>query len=205
MSTARLESFSDGVMAVAITLLVLGFTIPGPQTPSLGHALGEQWPVYAAYVTSFITIGIIWMNHHVMISRLARADHSILILNILLLMTIVVIPFGTGLLSTYLKASQGQNVAAAVFGAILLAMALTFSALNHQILLRRPHLLSPQLSLQERRAIFRRSVTGVLPYAVATALAVVSPYATLGIAAGLAAFYALPLASPTEPDPGTSD
>jgi uncharacterized membrane protein len=187
-------------MAVAITLLVLGFAIPGPtHTANLGHALGEQWPVYAAYATSFITIGIIWMNHHVMIGRLARADHSILILNILLLMTIVVIPFGTGLLSTYLKAAQGPNLAAAVFGGILLAMALTFAALNHQILLRRPHLMTAQLSLQERRTIFRRSITGVPPYALATGLAAVSPYATLGITAGLAVFYALPFASLTEP------
>src|SRR5437016_9997222 len=101
-----MESFSDGVMAVAITLLVLDFLVP-LGSEHLGHALGAQWPVYAAYITSFITIGIIWMNHHVMVGRLARADHSILILNLLLLMVIVVIPFGTRLFSSYLKASSG--------------------------------------------------------------------------------------------------
>jgi uncharacterized membrane protein len=200
MSTNRLESFSDGVMAVAITLLVLDF--PRPRGGGgLAHTLGLHWPVYAAYITSFITIGIIWINHHVAIGRLARADHSILILNLILLMTIVVIPFGTGLLSRYLKASAGENLAAAVYGGLLLLMALAFSALNHQILLRRPQLLNAPLSLAERRAIFRRSATGVAPYALATALAVVSPYATLGITAGLAVFYATPLASLTEPKP----
>jgi uncharacterized membrane protein len=196
VSTGRLESFSDGVMAVAITLLVLNFTVPDlTSVHHLGHYLGQRWPVYAAYVTSFLTIGIIWMNHHVNISRLARADHSILILNLLLLMTIVVIPFGTNLLSTYLKASEGQNLAAGVYGGILLAMAITFSLLNRQILIRRPHLLKAPMTLEVRRATFRRTATGVAPYAVATALAVVSPYITLGITFALAAFYALPLAN----------
>ena len=202
MSTARLESFSDGVMAVAITLLVLDFTVPGGG-PNLGHSLGAQWPVYAAYVTSFITIGVIWINHHVAIGRLARADHTILILNLLLLMSIVVIPFGTHLLSTYLKASHGEHLAAGVYGAILFVMTLAFSALNRQILLGRPQLLKVALSLEERRAILRRSITGVTPYAVATGLAAVSPYITLGITAGLAGFYALPLASLTQADSGT--
>ena len=176
MSTARLESFSDGVMAVAITLLVLDFDVPTPSNSvDLGSFLGQRWPIYAAYVTSFITIGIIWMNHHVNIGRLARADHSIMILNLLLLMTIVVIPFGTDLLARYLKAPHGQNTAAGVYGGILFAMALAFSAMNRQILLRRPHLLATPLSLEERRAIFRRTVTGVIPYAVAAGLAAVSP------------------------------
>jgi uncharacterized membrane protein len=200
VSTARLEAFSDAVLAVAITLLILDFAVPemGKNT-DLGHQLGEQWPVYAAYVTSFITIGIIWINHHVNIGRLARTDHSILILNLVLLMTVVVIPFGTRLLSSYLKASHGQNLAAGVYGGILFAMALAFSALNRQILLRRPHLLKVELSLQERRAIFRRTFSGVAPYALATGLAAVSPYATLGITAALAAFYATPLANLSPP------
>jgi uncharacterized membrane protein len=193
MSTARLESFSDGVLAVAITLLVLNFVLP--TGPSLGHQLGHEWPVYAAYVTSFLTIGIIWINHHLAIGRLARADHSILILNLLLLMSVVVIPFGTHLLSSYLQASHGENLAAGVYGGILLAMALAFSALHWQMLLHRPELLKERISLPERRAIFRRQVSGVVPYALATGLAVFSPYITLGITAAIAAFYALPLAN----------
>jgi uncharacterized membrane protein len=81
VGTNRLESFSDAVIAVAITLLVLGITVPAPGSgESLGHALLSKWPEYAAYVTSFVTIGIIWINHHVMINRLACADHAILIL-----------------------------------------------------------------------------------------------------------------------------
>ena len=192
MSTGRLESFSDGVIAVAITLLVLGIGVP--IRGSLGHELGKQWPTYAAYVISFLTIGIIWINHHVLISRLARADHSILILNLILLMTIAVIPFGTSLFADYLKRGSGENLAAGVYGGILLVMALAFTALNTQILLGRPHMLKKQLSLEQRRRILTRASLGVLPYTLATAVAVVSPYATFGICGAIALFYALPLA-----------
>jgi uncharacterized membrane protein len=192
VSTGRLEAFSDGVMAVAITLLVLDIKVPHHH---LGHELAQNWPTYLAYVTSFITIGIIWINHHVMIGRLARADHSILMLNLLLLLTIAVIPFGTSLIATYLRRGHGANLAAGIYGGVLLAMAVAFGAVNRQILFGRPHLLNVELSLKQRRKIFRRSWSGVFPYVVATALSAVSAYATVGITAALAVFYALPIAS----------
>jgi TMEM175 potassium channel family protein len=199
VTTGRLESFSDGVIAVAITLLVLNIAVPSLELThhgaGLGHALAEQWPIYAAYVTSFLTIGIIWINHHVMVNRLGRPDHSILMLNLVLLLTIAVIPFGTSLLAEYLRADHGAKLAAAVYGGILLLMALAFTALNRQILLRRPHLLRGKLSLEERRRILARAQVGLIPYIVATALALVSPYVTLAICAALAVFYALPIAS----------
>jgi uncharacterized membrane protein len=196
VSTNRLESFSDGVIAVAITLLVLNISVPDPHTTlHLGHKLAQQWPTYAAYVTSFLTIGIIWINHHVVISRLARADHSILILNIVLLLTIAVIPFGTALVASYLKQGRGDSLAAGLYGAILLAMTVAFWTLNRQILFGRPHLMRTQLSAETRRQILLRGSMGIIPYLVATGLAVVSPYATLAIAAAVAVFYALPIAS----------
>jgi TMEM175 potassium channel family protein len=190
------------VIAVAITLLVLDIAVPTVEKTAngvhLGHALARQWPVYAAYVTSFLTIGIIWINHHAMVSRLARADHSILILNLLLLLTIAVIPFGTSLFAEYLRSDHGAKLAAAVYGGILLAMALAFSALDRQMMLRRPELLAADLTLQQRRRILARARAGLIPYVIAAGLAAVSPYATLGICAGLAVFYALPIASSAE-------
>jgi uncharacterized membrane protein len=196
MGTNRLESFSDGVIAVAITLLILGITVPEPGSgESLGHALLSKWPEYAAYVTSFLTIGIIWINHHVMINRLARADHAILMLNILLLMSIVILPFATELMATYLRASQGQEIAAAVYAGALLFMAVSFATLNRHILMVKDHMLAEPLPLEQRRAILRRSVSGVIPYAAATPLAFVSPYIPLLISAALAGYYALPVAS----------
>jgi len=196
VGTSRLESFSDGVIAVAITLLVLGISIPNPaKHESLIYQLGQQWPQYAAYVVSFVTIGIIWINHHAMITRLDRADHSILILNLLLLMTIGILPFATGVMAAYLREPQSQSLAAGVYSGAFLLMAVAFAALNRHILLARAHLLSAELSLDERRRILARSVTGLPPYVVATLLAFVSSYITLGICAAMAIFYALPVAS----------
>jgi uncharacterized membrane protein len=199
VNTGRLESFSDGVIAVAITLLVLDIAVPTLTESShgahLGHELARHWPNYAAYIISFITIGIIWINHHVMIGRLARADHSILMLNLVLLLTIAVIPFGTSLAAEYLREGHGAKLAVGIYGGILLAMAIAFAALNSQILLRRPELLGQPLSLARRRKILARSLTGLPPYALATTLAILSPYVTLAICGGLALFYAFPIAA----------
>ena len=181
---------------MAITLLVLNITVPATGTPgTLAHKLLAQWPAYAAYATSFITIGIIWINHHAMISRLREADHAILMLNLILLLTVGVIPFATALLTTYLKEGHGANLAAAVYGGVLLAMAVAFVTLNRHILFVKAHKLKSELPLELRRQILARSVRGLLPYVVATALAAASPYATLAVTAALAVYYAFPIAS----------
>lgn len=191
-----MESFSDGVIAVAITLLILDIKVPAQGThETLLHALLADWPHYAAYVVSFLTIGIIWINHHAMISRLGQADHSILILNLLLLMSIVALPFTTELMAAYLRSSSGESLAAGIYSGSLLAMSLIFAALNRHILFARAHMLRTELPLEERRRVLSRSITGLVPYLLATILAVVSPYATLAICGAVAVFYALPVAS----------
>jgi uncharacterized membrane protein len=196
VSTGRLEAFSDGVIAVAITLLVLNIDLPELKPgETLAHGLLNQWPVYAAYVTSFLTIGIIWINHHVMIGRLREADRTILFLNLLLLMSIAALPFATSLMAAYLREGNGQHLAAAVYGGAFLVMGVFFAALNTHILLAKHHRLARPMSIERRRQILSRSVAGVIPYAIATALAAVSSYATLAICAGLALFYALPIGS----------
>jgi len=196
MSTTRLESFSDGVFAVAITLLVLGIDVPHVQPHhSLGHALVRNWPQYAAYVVSFLTIGIIWINHHAMIGRLRAADHTILIVNLLLLMTIAVLPFVTNLVAAYLRHPEGRSLAAVVYAGAYLLMAVMFSLLNGCILLRRTNLLHDALPLARRRQIFNRAASGTVPYLVAVGVAFVSAYASLAICAAIAVFYTLPIAS----------
>ncbi len=203
MKTSRLEAFSDGVIAVAITLLVLNIRVPSVRH-GLAQELGGDWPAFSAYATSFIAIGIIWINHHVMIGRLREADHAILILNLLLLMTIGLLPFATHLFSSYLNKSQGQHfsfrssdtsLAAAVYAGAFLLMAVAFFILNRHILIRKAHLIEPELPERERRRILARSFTGLPPYAIATALAFITPYATLAVCAAIAIFYALPAAS----------
>jgi uncharacterized membrane protein len=200
VSTNRLNAFSDGVFAVAATLLVLEIKVPSAGGhASLGHQLLAQWPQYAAYVISFLTIGIIWINHHAMLSRLREADHTILVLNLILLLTIVLLPFATDLMATYLKQSQGEHLAAALYSGAFLLMSLAFSVLNRQILIVRTHLLSGSLSDIQRRQILRRSLIGIAPYVLATALAALSPYVTLAICGAIAVYYALPIATDAGP------
>ena len=210
MGTGRLEAFSDGVIAVAITLLVLSITPPDVRSAGeVWRALGNHWPQFAAYVVSFMTIGIIWINHHGMISRLRVADHSILVLNLLVLMTIVILPFTTELLALDLRAGgSAENAAAAIYSAALLLMSVAFSVMNRHVLLHRHDLLRVALPVGERRLILRRAVVGLIPYAVATVVAFVAPMVTVLICAVLAVIYALPrgggagmghVASPPDP------
>jgi uncharacterized membrane protein len=196
VSTNRLEAFSDGVIAVAITLLVLNIDLPTLKSgQSLASGLIGQWQVYVAYVVSFVTIGIIWINHHVMIGRLREADRTILFLNLLLLMSIGVLPFATRLMAFYLRQSHGQHLATGIYSGSFLLMAAFFAMLNRHILLTKAHLLQRELGFEQRRQILFRSIAGVVPYAIATALAVVSAELTLAICAALGIFYAFPIGS----------
>jgi uncharacterized membrane protein len=196
MNPNRLEAFSDGVFAIAITLLVLDIHVPDPtETASLAAALGDQWPSYVAYAVSFLTIGIIWINHHAMIRRLATVDHGLLTLNLLLLLLVALLPFTTALMAAYLQESSGEHLAAAIYSGSCLLMGAAFAATNRHALVVRPGLLATPVSDVRRRAILRRAVAGVAPYAIATALAPVTPYATLAICAAIALYYALPFAT----------
>jgi uncharacterized membrane protein len=194
VSTNRLEAFSDGVFAIAITLLVLDIHVP-PPGGSLGHELLAQWPSYAAYVVSFITIGIIWINHHAAFSRLRAVDQSILMLNLMLLLSVGILPFTTSLMATYLKEGSGEGLAAAIYGGSFLLMGAIFVLANRQILLRRPQLLRVPIEPRAARNILTFAALGQVPYVLATALAFVSPYITLAICAATAVYYSLPIAS----------
>jgi uncharacterized membrane protein len=192
-----MEAFSDGVFAVAITLLVLDLKVPSTVAggPSLAHQLARQWPSYAAYVVSFLTIGIIWINHHAMVRRLGSVDHAIMTLNLLLLLCVAVLPYATSLMAAYLKASRGQTLAAAIYSGSFLVMSLVFAATQRHILLVKTRLMSVELDAATRRTILVRSLSGLLPYALAMALAPVSPYISLAICGAVAVYYALPFAS----------
>jgi uncharacterized membrane protein len=196
MSPNRLEAFSDGVFAIAITLLVLDIHVPSPQPGAdLAGELGAQWPSYVAYAVSFLTIGIIWINHHVMIRRLRAIDHGIMTWNLVLLLCVGLLPFTTALMAAYLKEGQGDHLAAAIYSGSLLLMSLVFAGTNRHILFAKTHLLAVELDERRRRLILARGVTGLIPYAAATALAVLAPYVTLGICGAVAGFYALPFSS----------
>jgi uncharacterized membrane protein len=195
MSPSRLEAFSDGVFAIAITLLVLDLHVPEPGSGRLGHELLAQWPSYAAYVISFLTIGIIWINHHAAFSRLRVVDHSILIWNLALLMTVSILPFTTSLMADYLKEDSGEGLAAAVYGASFLLMGLVFVGTNRHILFNRRSALKEPLGDDAARRTLHFAALGQLPYLLAVILAFVSPYITLAICAACGIYYALPVAS----------
>jgi uncharacterized membrane protein len=173
---------------------VLELGVPKPEAPgTLAHKLWEQWPSYAAYVVSFLTIGVIWINHHAMLRRVQIVDHSVLIRNLLLLMLIAVLPWTTALLAEYLREDDGQHLAAAIYGGSLLAMALSFFAMQRYLLVAKPELVVETLGVAERKAIMRRNMVGLLPYVIATAVAPLSSYLVLAICGAVGLYYALPV------------
>jgi uncharacterized membrane protein len=190
MSTSRLEAFSDGVFAIAATLLVLDLHVQS-RPGELARALGHEWPHYATFAVSFLTIGIIWVNHHGQFQRVAKVDRPLLFLNLLLLMFVVLIPFPTDLLASYLHSGSDQHVAAAVYAATMLVMGLCFAA-SWRYVSRREHLLTRAISKRELTALIRRNAVGQCIYAVALGLAFVSAPACLGLCALAAIYYTLP-------------
>jgi uncharacterized membrane protein len=172
---------------------VLELGVPKPESPgTLAHKLWEQWPSYAAYVVSFVTIGVIWINHHAMLRRVQTVDHSALVFNLLLLMLIAVLPWTTALLAEYLREDDGQHLAAAIYGGSLLAMALSFFAMQRYLLVAKPELVVASLGPAERAAIMRRNMVGLVPYLIATAVAPLSSYLVLAICGAVGVYYALP-------------
>src|SRR5919108_4525448 len=130
MDRARLEAFSDGVFAVAITLLALDLAVEGPGHGALLGRLLEHWPSFIAYLISFFTIGIIWVNHHALVRNISHVDRTLLFLNLLLLCFVVVIPFATGTMSAYLAGGgQDARVAMLLYVLVFEGMALSFTAL----------------------------------------------------------------------------
>src|SRR5215471_874918 len=127
--TNRLEAFSDGVFAVAITLLVLDIQVPrGVAVDKLLGALLDQGITLLAFVTSFATIGIMWINHHRLFTHIKRTNNTLLVLNLLLLLLIVFVPFPTALL-TEDAAGPNQHLAAAVYSGTFVITAICFNAL----------------------------------------------------------------------------
>ena len=187
MDRGRLEAFSDGVFAVAITLLALNLAIAGPGHGPLLRQLGEHWPAFVAYLISFFTIGIIWVNHHALVGNVALVDRTLLFLNLLLLLFVVAIPFATSTMATYLTdPRQDSHVAMALYVAVFLGMGLSF-ALIFLWTLREGRTHRP-IPAGARRTVWLRFSIGNVFYLVAFVVAFVSAPAALAIV-GLVALY----------------
>src|SRR5262249_31457724 len=132
--TGRLETFSDGVFAIAITLLVLNLRVPLEAELNGGDlfaALGPQWPMYLAYVASFAFILVLWINHHLLFRLIGLANHPLMLLNGLLLMLIGAVPFTTSLLAEYMRSPSkvNQREAAIVYNGVYIVIAIVYNVL----------------------------------------------------------------------------
>jgi uncharacterized membrane protein len=129
LTSGRLEAFSDGVFAIAVTLLILNVQVPPSTAPgALPAALLKLWPSYATYAASFLTIGIMWLNHHALFSRLARVDRALAMLNLVLLMIVAFIPFPTAVLGEHIQVPADAAAAAVFYSISMLLVAFGFSA-----------------------------------------------------------------------------
>src|ERR1700757_3765118 len=126
--TSRVEAFSDGVFAIAITLLILDVRVPNGPAGSLASALIRQWPTYVSFLISFAFIGIMWVNHHRLFNHIRRCDNSLLFFNLLLLLGVTVVPFPTALLAAHLR-GEDARAAAAVFNGTYVLIAIFFNVL----------------------------------------------------------------------------
>jgi uncharacterized membrane protein len=190
MRTSRLEAFSDGVFAIAGTLLVLELRVPEDTTDLVG-ALVRLWPAYAAYLVSFLTIGIIWVNHHTLLEHCTRVDRRFLYLNLLLLIAVGIVPFPTALVGQYILSEHGATAALVVYGlgAVLIAIAFTgvflYATHDHR-------LVGDAAAARRIRAEGRLFPLGLGAYSLGIALAFVAPKASLVVYGLTALFYAFP-------------
>jgi uncharacterized membrane protein len=188
MESDRLEAFSDGVFAVAITLLALDLAVPGPGHGRLGDLLRHHLPSFAAFAVSFLTIGIIWVNHHTLFKNFARIDRTLLFLNLLLLFFVVCIPFGTSTFAAYLPGGRPDaSLATAIYQGVFEGMSLSFGILFWWAI-RHEHLKIALTPAAARTAVIRFGI-GNVGYIAAVGIAFVSPAASLAISALVGIYY----------------
>jgi uncharacterized membrane protein len=185
MPTNRLEAFSDGVFAIAATLLILNVAV---STDHLSDELLKIWPSYVAYAVSFVTIGIIWANHHTVMGQISHVNRTFLVINTLFLMVVSFIPFPTHLLSEYILDPNNAQAAAIVYGITGTLVAVMFNIMWRYAAGGR-RLLRADAKSRTVDGITRSYLPGPFLYAAATAVALASPVISAGIYAAIALFY----------------
>jgi uncharacterized membrane protein len=189
VSTTRLETFADGVFAIAATLLILNVDAQvGEQSGAIGHRLLEIWPSYIAYAVSFVTIGIIWSNHHTVMNQLGRVNRTFLLQNVFLLLCVAFLPFPTRLVAEHVRGGDELQPAALAYGGTMTVMAVCYITLwlyaSHG---RR--LLRDDADARTVSGITRSYLPGTPLYLAATLLALASPIASVAVYAAIALFY----------------
>lgn len=193
--TGRIEAFSDGVFAIAITLLVLDLKIPRDPsgTARLSQLLVAQWPAYLAFLTSFATILIMWINHHRIFTLVGRSDDRLLFYNGLLLLGVTIVPFPTSLVADYLR-RDGEQTAAFVFNGTYIFIAVAFNLLWRAAAVN-DRLLHQTADRARVNAIFQSFRYGPLWYVAAFVLGFATVTGSLLLNLALAVYYALPARS----------
>ena len=191
--TARLEAFSDGVFAIAITLLVLDLAVPVTHVSEqhLLDAIGDQWPGYLGYLVSFSTVGALWLGHNAITDYLDRADTTLLRLNLLLLFFVSFLPFPTRLLSEYITADRAERVAVTFYGLTLLIAGALLSLFWRYALHAR--LVRPNAGDEEITLHTHRLTPGLGAYAVLIIVGLFSPVAAVIGYLVIALFFLIPL------------
>lgn len=184
MSTSRLETFADGVFAIAATLLILDVSAHGPD---LGHSLVHIWPSYVGYAVSFLTIGVMWVNHHTVFGQIDRVDRRFLFINVGLLMCIAFVPFPTRLVALHIR-DEGAKAATLAYGLTLTITAIFFYLLWFVGVLR-GGLLKSEADPSLVSGISRSYRPGTLLYLGATLVAFASPKASAALYAAITLFY----------------
>ena len=190
MRITRLETFADGVFAIAATLLILNVEVPDLGDHSLSHELLRLWPAYIGYVVSFVTIGIIWVNHHTVLDQLRNADRTFLFINVFFLLCIAFIPFPTRLLATYVRTDDGQ-AAAVLYGITLTTTAVFFNLMWRYALGAGGRLLRADADRRVVDGITRSYRPGVAMYAGATIVGFFQAEVSATLYAAIALFYVL--------------
>jgi uncharacterized membrane protein len=173
--TGRMEAFSDGVFAIAITLLVLEISVPEEAFTNLWQGIADQWPSYLAYVTSFLTIGIVWFVHHGIFRRMAFADAIVARANLLLLMVVSFLPFPTGLAAEAIRDPDAERAAVLFYGATLFVASGLITALGRYVA-SQPVLLHRPAVQSELDAVTARTAPNLVVYAAALIVTLVAPH-----------------------------
>jgi uncharacterized membrane protein len=189
--TGRIEAFSDGVIAVAITLLILDVHVPAVQTELL-QALLREWPTYLGYVTSFLVITIFWANHHNMFRHIQQVNYALLLINSLFLMCMAFIPFVTALLTQYITSPTEQHTAAIVYGATLLLNGILFNSIWWYAVWKR-RLVRRDLDAQDVQRITRGYLFGLPFYALSIVLSLINVELSLAFYIIIDLLYGLPI------------
>lgn len=192
-NTGRLEAFSDGVFAIAITLLVLEIGVPHVDAnKSLAVELWHLWPSYFGYAVSFLTIGVMWINHHAMFKDIDRQDHHLLVFNLLLLLSISFLPFPTAVLAEYMRSDEYRLAATLTYGVTLLIIAACFQMVWIYAAIGR-RLIDEHVTDARVRSRTIRFLPGFAVYVAAIPLAFVNPWLSLALYSLLALFFLVPM------------